>query len=303
MEDVDDLLEGFLGLVLASHIPEGDAGLLLHIDLGVGLAHAAQAAHAALSTDAPEQEHHQSHHQQQGKHIGEDQAEEIGRLVHRLGVGVIGVLLQHGQQLRVVHPGQGDGDILLFLLRLGGNRDQGVHQASAPAGGLLPGQLHLHAVPQGEGVFAVLQIDGVDLVLRQPLLEGGVGHFHSTHVGIAGGAALDHHCEQQGPKDDADQAHDVSLVVISVIVSFIWFQRRKPPAFSIRSFGLLRPGVRGTLISIIPYLLIKNKKERCKHFVKVDDAAPSPVFFPGFLSFRPFSSDPRNLTLPLPAGL
>ena len=71
----------------------------------------------------------------------------------------------------------------------------------------------------------------------------------------------------------------------------------------IRSFGLLRPGVRGTLISIIPYLLIKNKKERCKHFVKVDDAAPSPVFFPGFLSFRPFSSDPRNLTLPLPAGL
>ena len=185
MEDVDDLLEGFLGLVLASHIPEGDAGLLLHIDLGVGLAHAAQSAHAALSTDAPEQEHHQSHHQQQGKHIGEDQAEEIGRLVHRLGVGVIGVLLQHGQQLRVVHPGQGDGDILLFLLRLGGNRDQGVHQASAPAGGLLPGQLHLHAVPQGEGVFAVLHIDGVDLVLRQPLLEGGVGHFHSTHVGIA----------------------------------------------------------------------------------------------------------------------
>ena len=67
VEDVDDLLQGLLGLVLAGHIPEGDAGLLLHIDLGVGLAHAAQAAHAALSADAPEQEHHQSHHHAAGE--------------------------------------------------------------------------------------------------------------------------------------------------------------------------------------------------------------------------------------------
>ena len=44
VQEVDDLRQGFLGLVLTGHIGKGDAGLLFHVDLGVGLAHAADPA-------------------------------------------------------------------------------------------------------------------------------------------------------------------------------------------------------------------------------------------------------------------
>ena len=44
VEEVDDLGQGLLGLILTGHVPEGDAGGLFHIHLGVGLAHAADAA-------------------------------------------------------------------------------------------------------------------------------------------------------------------------------------------------------------------------------------------------------------------
>mgnify|MGYP000267228484 CR=1 FL=1 len=47
MEDVDDLLQGLLGLILTGHVPEGDAGGFFHVDLRVGLADAAEAAEAA----------------------------------------------------------------------------------------------------------------------------------------------------------------------------------------------------------------------------------------------------------------
>ena len=62
VEDVDDLLQRLFRLVLSGHVPEGDARLFLHIDLGVGLAHAAKTAHAALSAHAAEEEHHGAHH-------------------------------------------------------------------------------------------------------------------------------------------------------------------------------------------------------------------------------------------------
>ena len=54
VEEVDDLVQGFLRLVLAGHICKGHAGGLFHIDLGVGLTHAAEtagAAHAAHDED------------------------------------------------------------------------------------------------------------------------------------------------------------------------------------------------------------------------------------------------------------
>ena len=47
MKKVDDLHQRLLGLVLTGNILEGDAGLLFHIDLSIGLAHAADAANAA----------------------------------------------------------------------------------------------------------------------------------------------------------------------------------------------------------------------------------------------------------------
>ena len=46
VKKINDLLQGLLGFILTGHILEGDAGLLFHVDLGVGLAHAADAAHA-----------------------------------------------------------------------------------------------------------------------------------------------------------------------------------------------------------------------------------------------------------------
>ena len=71
VEDVDDLLQGLLGLILTGHVPEGDAGLFFHIDLGVGLPHAAQAA-PHLGGHVAEQEGEEHHHNDDGQHIGDE---------------------------------------------------------------------------------------------------------------------------------------------------------------------------------------------------------------------------------------
>ena len=81
VEEVDDLHQGLLGLVLAGHVGEGDAGLLLHIDLGIALAHAAQAPEAAaLLRHEAEEEDKGAHHQHAGQHIAHDQLQNEGHL-------------------------------------------------------------------------------------------------------------------------------------------------------------------------------------------------------------------------------
>ena len=100
MEEVDDLLQRLLGLVLTGHILERDAGGLLHIDLGVGLAHAADAAEAAAAVlgQHAEHQHEQSHHDDGGQDILHHEHQ------HRVHLRLIGagirhvVLLQQGHQ-------------------------------------------------------------------------------------------------------------------------------------------------------------------------------------------------------------
>ena len=121
VQDVDDLLEGLLGLVLAGHVQESDAGLFLHIDLGVGLAQVAHAADAALAAHAPEQEPEQAHHDQDREDIRRQETDQVEGAVHRFGVGVLAVLSsevlgQQAHQLIVRDAGQPDGHILDGLI-------------------------------------------------------------------------------------------------------------------------------------------------------------------------------------------
>ena len=230
MEDVDDLLERLLGLILTGHIPEGDAGLFLHIDLGIGLAYAADAAdaaHSALSAHAAEQEEHQAHHHHQRQDVGQEQAEQIGRAVHRLSVGYVCVLLQQSRELAVFHSGQRHSNIL-HILRLLGRGNEGVHPAFTLAA-LLLGQFHRHPFPQGKGVLAGLHVDLFDLVLYQPLLEGGVGHLNRVRIFIGRLAAAQQNGKKQCPEDNTDQTDHIAFVV-SVVIVFFWLQMRIPPS-------------------------------------------------------------------------
>ena len=85
VEEVDDLLQRFLGLVLSGHILEGDAGLLLHIDLGAGLADAAESAAHALGHGAG-QEGQQQHPDGNGQNPREDKAHDGAHLLHNLRI-------------------------------------------------------------------------------------------------------------------------------------------------------------------------------------------------------------------------
>ena len=105
MEEVNDLLQRLLGLVLTGHILERDAGGLLHIHLGVGLAHAADAAEAAAAAalgQHPQQQHEQSHHDERGQDVADHERQH--RIHLRLVIAGVGhlVLLQQRQQGRIV---------------------------------------------------------------------------------------------------------------------------------------------------------------------------------------------------------
>ncbi len=117
MEEVDDFHQGLLGLVLTGHVLEGDAGGFFHIDLGVGLAHAPQAA-AHFPGHIAEQEGEQHHHE----HHRQDIAQEHG---HQRGQGLLiggavlhhAVFLQQGNQVVVPDVGLGEGGAVVGFLR------------------------------------------------------------------------------------------------------------------------------------------------------------------------------------------
>ena len=109
VEEVDDLLQGFFRLILTGHIREGHAGGLFHIDLGVGLTHAAETAGAA---HAAHDEDEGAGHNDHGQDVAQKHVHEQGGLFfHGKGIGDV-VLLQNGQQV-----------IVPIALALGGRSD------------------------------------------------------------------------------------------------------------------------------------------------------------------------------------
>ena len=216
MEEVDDLGEGLLGLVLARHVPEGDAGLLLHIDLGVGLAHAADAADAAhtalLGHPAPEEGEHQ-HDEEEGQHI----ADEKGHA--RAHGGLVGP----GGELHALLIQQGDECIVVD--------GHGVE--------LFPGEVR--AVLLGIGVVLLggeaqelglrVEADGFRFPFLNEVQEGGVwdlrrGGGAGPAVDIEPGVA-EHQRQQQGPGHQAQHALEVfsSLVVLVIALIVLIHQR------------------------------------------------------------------------------
>ena len=91
VEKVDDLLQRLLGLVLSGHVLERDAGGFFHIDLGVGLAHAADAAEAAAPVlgQHAEHQHEQTHHDDGRQNILHHEHQ------HRVHLRLIGAGVRH----------------------------------------------------------------------------------------------------------------------------------------------------------------------------------------------------------------
>ena len=95
VEEVHDFLQGFLGLVLAGHILKGNAGILLDIFLGRGLAHI---AHQAAAAHPCKEEAEQEPHQGDGHHIREQDAEQIAGAVRDIRFHCNTLALQTGRQ-------------------------------------------------------------------------------------------------------------------------------------------------------------------------------------------------------------
>ena len=250
MEDVNDLLQALLGLVLTGHVPKGDAGLFLHIHLGVGLAHAADAAHAPLAADAPHEEDHGAHHDNDGQDGGEEQVENLGGIVHRRGVVAYTMLIEQVFQSQISNRGRG-GDIHRFPVVL--ERHPGKHVVPLLLVLVLGNvglSLLLHPLLEGDGKQAALQLHRLHQVSRHPLAEGGVGHLLLIGAVVGAGAAAEDQREKQRPQNQRNQAKGILFVV-----SFIWFQRSVPPIFCM---------IQNRSEGIIPQSGNKNKKIPCK---------------------------------------
>ena len=92
MQEIDDLDKRFLGLVLTGDVGKRDAGGLFHIDLGLALADAADAAAHALGHAAHQQAEqgvHDDDRQQPCDDKGHDGAgllDDLGVVFHALRV-------------------------------------------------------------------------------------------------------------------------------------------------------------------------------------------------------------------------
>ena len=113
MEEIDDLLQGFLGLILTGHIRKCDSGLFFHKYLGLALADGHSAAHFAA--DVPHQEAEQQIDGSEGDHIGQKNLEQGRHFILNLVIEFHPVGRKTGNQLCITH--QAGEQNLLFCFR------------------------------------------------------------------------------------------------------------------------------------------------------------------------------------------
>ena len=179
VEEVDDLLQGLLGLVLTGHVLEGDAGLLFHIHLGVGLAHVADAADAAaVFGHDPHHQHDQPHGQQHRQNVHhQDVAQDAPGALDGAGILHV-VLIQQGKQPGVRQVGGVQGDGILLALGIGPGllvlvgRLLGigiaVHVGGIAARGRIDVVLHLFNLFTGTGPAGRINQNSLDRVRTVP---------------------------------------------------------------------------------------------------------------------------------------
>ena len=209
MEEVDDLHQGLLGLILSGHVAEGDAGGLLHVDLGVGLAHAADAPDAAA---LPGHEVHKQHNgpdeQHHGQDVGDHELQDGGHLRY-VGPCIVlySVLPQEVHHVRVRELHGKEGEVLVvgiallvgvYVALLGGEADLPVGKEYL---------LH-HAL-----LHQILKLAVMDLM----------GGGRSIGLPAGGGEVVEHHRQHDGPGHQDQQTVDIFLifVVIWVIVLIV----------------------------------------------------------------------------------
>ena len=168
VQKVHHFLQGFLRLILPGHILEGHAGTLLHIDLGVGFAHAhGPAAHALHHIG----DQHKEENQRNGK--AQDIVNDHRRGVGRLAVDIHIVLLQQRQKILVVdigsvvsglHPLTGSLIVVVcrLLLLLGGSEIRVILQRN------------LNTIP--------IKNHGLYLILIDQFQELGIGNLLGAAV-------------------------------------------------------------------------------------------------------------------------
>ena len=90
VEEIDDLLQRFLGFILSGHISEGDTGFLFHVYLCLALADGHTAAH--LAAHIAHQEAEEQEDQGKGNHIGKQNGNQEGIFLFN-GAVIVHILL------------------------------------------------------------------------------------------------------------------------------------------------------------------------------------------------------------------
>ena len=191
VEEVHHLHQGLLGLVLTGHVLEGDSRLLLHVDLGVALAHAHGAACAAHLL-----EHHaqQNPHQQHRQHHVQQYIQDAAGIVAEYPGAVHAVGLQPGGEgVQVLHDDGGVGGLRIAVEGISRHRRSRLHGSLDP---LLQGEQHLPCA---------LHLHGLHLIRVDVFQELGIADL----LGAAAGAEhqVPEHEDQQDRAQSCQQYH------------------------------------------------------------------------------------------------